>query len=453
MNARNSKGIASWLVPLLVLFAAAAAMTLNLGGVTAALRALQYDCYSRWHPGTGEALPSGDLITATIGDIRSGAWLSNAAVLWPQLLFLAFAGAALVILLARRRAGWAAAFTVAAIGAAMGLTWLLFVRARLFGDSLSPSVALAAALATGLAVRALKRSRERARLSRTYAESVAPEALAQITRTPGLLNPQAEQRTVTYLVCRIRGIDDADRIPDAAGVMTLLNSVSAPLIDAVTSNSGTIAYASADRFAAFWNAPLEDPEHAVHACEAALRMSYALAQMKERHRQETVYDPVQIGVGIATGPAVAGALEGRNSYSVAGACVDVADRLGRLTDRYGPAILVSEAARDATEGSFAMLEIDSTAGADDRPLKLYALLGNPLVRASPKFRALATFHDHLFQAIRAQRWGDARTLIEQCSKLSGAIPRLYDLHLARIAWYENHPPPSDWDGAFRPPVA
>jgi adenylate cyclase len=451
MNTRKSQpGVAGWLVPLLVLLAAAAAMTLNAGGVTTALRALQYDLYSRWNPGTGEALPSGDLIAATIGDVRSGAWLSNAVVLWPQLLFLAFAGAALVVLLARRRVGWAAAFTVAAIGAAMGLAWLLFARARLFADSLSPSVALTTAFASALAVRALKRSRERARLSRTYADSVAPEALQQITRTPALVNAQAEERTVTYLSCRIRGIDGPNRNSDAAGVMRLLNSVSAPLIEAVTSNSGTVAYAGADRLAAFWNAPLEDGEHAAHACEAALRMSYALAQMKDR--QETVYDPIQLGVGIATGRAVAGTLETRNSYTVAGACIDLADRLARLSDRYGPAILVSEATRDAAEGSFAMLEIDSLADADDRPLKLYALLGNPLVRASPKFRALATFHDHLFQAIRAQRWSDARTLIAQCGKLSGAIPRLYDLHLARIAWYENHPPPSDWDGAFRPPV-
>jgi adenylate cyclase len=26
---------------------------------------------------------------------------------------------------------------------------------------------------------------------------------------------------------------------------------------------------------------------------------------------------------------------------------------------------------------------------------------------------------------------------------------MYDLHLARIAWYEKHPPGENWDGAFR----
>jgi adenylate cyclase len=72
------------------------------------------------------------------------------------------------------------------------------------------------------------------------------------------------------------------------------------------------------------------------------------------------------------------------------------------------------------------------------------------MRASPKFRALTVFHDHIFQAMRKQQWGMARELIAQCRRLSGASQKMYDLHLSRIAWYEKHPPGQNWDGAFRP---
>jgi adenylate cyclase len=85
-------------------------------------------------------------------------------------------------------------------------------------------------------------------------------------------------------------------------------------------------------------------------------------------------------------------------------------------------------------------------------VKLYAMLGNPLVRASPKFRALATFHEHIFQSLRTQQWEKTRDLIEQCRKLSGASQKMYDLHLARVGWFEAHPPGPDWDGAFRQAV-
>jgi adenylate cyclase len=86
----------------------------------------------------------------------------------------------------------------------------------------------------------------------------------------------------------------------------------------------------------------------------------------------------------------------------------------------------------------------------DGPVKLYAMLGNPVMRASPKFRALATFHDHIFQSMRDREWIKARALIAQCRMLSGASQKLYDMHLNRIAYFEDNPPGPDWDGAFRP---
>ena len=105
----------------------------------------------------------------------------------------------------------------------------------------------------------------------------------------------------------------------------------------------------------------------------------------------------------------------------------------------------------AMHAGFAFLEVDYIAlGSHDEPVKLYAMLGNPVMRASPKFRALATFHDHIFQSLRAQQWQKSRELIEQCRRLSGASQKLYDLHLARIAYFEDNPPSQEWDGAFRP---
>ena len=81
---------------------------------------------------------------------------------------------------------------------------------------------------------------------------------------------------------------------------------------------------------------------------------------------------------------------------------------------------------------------------------LFALLGNPVVRASPKFRALIAFHEHIFASLHQQQWAKARALIAQCRRLSGASQKLYDLHLTRIGYFESNPPGPEWDGAFRP---
>jgi len=163
--------------------------------------------------------------------------------------------------------------------------------------------------------------------------------------------------------------------------------------------------------------------------------------------------PLEIGIGIATGAVIAGGFggAGRMGYSVTGAVVQSAGRIQALSHQYGPAVIVAEETQTRAQRGFAFLEVDYiAAGSEDPPLRLYALLGNPVVRASPKFRALIAFHEHIFASLRHQQWGKARALIAQCRKLSGASQKLYDLHLTRIGYFESNPPGSEWDGAFRP---
>jgi adenylate cyclase len=174
---------------------------------------------------------------------------------------------------------------------------------------------------------------------------------------------------------------------------------------------------------------------------------------KERRDEGKAFAPIEVGVGIATGGVIAGGfkIHGRTAYSVSGDCTLVARRIQQLSAQYGASVIVSDDTRQAAERGFAFLEVDYiTAGVRGEPLKLHALLGSPVMRASPKFRAMLAFHEHIFQSLRSQQWNKARELIEQCRKLSGASQKLYDLHLSRIALLQQNPPGSQWDGAFRP---
>ena len=96
-----------------------------------------------------------------------------------------------------------------------------------------------------------------------------------------------------------------------AGAARLIQRVLDPLMTQALDHGGAIDRLTADGFTAFWNAPLDDPEHAVHACEAAMGMMEAIARTNEiitheRRIDGVALDPVEIGVGISTGPAIAG---------------------------------------------------------------------------------------------------------------------------------------------------
>jgi adenylate cyclase len=375
------------------------------------------------------------------------------------LVFIAIAGIVIVLLFARVGTLWAGLMTIVAIAAAQVFTWSLFVHSHLLLDSLNPTIALALVFMGGLAARSYEIARTRNVLRRSFSDALPAGDFDRIARNPALLKIQGETRTVTCLSCGVRRYAAlADSFADDPASFTrMIGAAVRPLVDIAIRHGAMVDCVTGEGFTAYWNAPLDDPEHAIHACEAASRMTLALAEVNEQLSHErrgdgTAFDAIEIGIGISTGPAIAGGFgaRGRTTYSVTGDCTFLADRIRSVSAQYGPAIVVGDETRKASERGYAFLEVDFTAiGARDEPVKLYAMLGNPLVRASPKFRALATFHDHIFQSLRTQQWEKARGLIEQCRQLSGASQKMYDLYLARIAYYEANPPGAEWDGAFR----
>jgi adenylate cyclase len=391
-------------------------------------------------------------------NILLGTALREPAGRLPGIVYLLVIGIGLVLLFARANAGWAGALALAGIAGVQGFTWYLFSQQHILLDSMNPSVALALVFIAGFAARQWQVAEARIHFHRVFASTLGDAAIDQIAKKPQLLRLDGEARTVTCLSCGIRFYAKLSQsfADDATGFARLVGSAIAPLIQVALDHGGTLGHFDGESFTAYWNAPLDDAEHAIHACEAANRMTVVLAQTNETLAQErrfdgTAFEAIEVGIGISTGRAVAGGFGAKGAYAVTGDCMVLADRIRALSGQYGPAVIVSEDTRKAAERGYAFLEVDFiAAGARDEAVKLYAVLGNPLVRASPKFRALQTFHDHIFQSLRTQQWEKARGLIEQCRKLSGASQKLYDLHLARIDYFEHNPPGADWDGAFRP---
>jgi adenylate cyclase len=374
-----------------------------------------------------------------------------------EALLMALAGAGMIVLL-RFGLGWAAALVMAAC-ATLGLcSWYLYAVHAILIDAATPSLLLLLAFTAGGVVWVQDLRLAYAGLRKAFAESLPRATIEKIARRPELLRMEGETRDVTYLVCGLRGLSGlaVQYKDDASGFTRVMQRLLTPLMDQALAHGGTIDRLTADGFAAFWNAPLDDPDHALHACEAALAMAGLAARVAESLAQEQkdAAPAVEIRLGIATGAVIAGGFGGasRMGYSVHGGAVNLAQQIQALSHHYGPALVVAEETRRLADRGFAFLEIDTIAMEQppvSLPVTLYALMGNPAARASPKFRALSVFHDHIFQAIRKQNWGMARELIAQCRRLSGASERLYDLHLTRIAYYEKNPPGAEWDGAFR----
>jgi adenylate cyclase len=400
----------------------------------------------------------GAVIAQGIQNLVTGTVLARpsyvaAAELWALIL----AAGTAMLLMANFRSHWAGLFTAAAVVAGFYISWAAYARAHILVDAATPGLALVLIFLSGVAMRLNEIARARAGLRLAFSDSLPRASIEKIAHTPALLSIEGENRAITYLVCGVRGLAElaASLRDDPKAFTQIMQQVMTPLMDQALAHGGTIDRLTADGFTAFWNAPLDDAEHALHACEAAGGMSVMASRVNGQIALERGpgVPLLEIIVGVATGAVIAGGFggAGRMGYSVNGGVVQLAAQIQALSPQYGPAVIVAEETQAQALRGFAFLEVDYIAtGERDTPVRLFALLGNPVVRASPKFRALTAFHEHIFASLHRQQWAKARALIAQCRKLSGASQKLYDLHLTRIGYFESNPPGPEWDGAFRP---
>lgn len=371
-------------------------------------------------------------------------------------VYLLVTGVALLALLITAGTLWATLFGTLAIAGALWAGWFSFTSKLWLVDPVLPVTGLVIVFLIGSSMNLMRRNATERFIRSQFADRLAPKHISTLVRNPAAAAPAGRGTMVTAVSADVRGFHRVAEPfgEDAPALANLVNDIHDPLTRCVLRHDGLV-----DRFVgggmnALWNAPLEREDHTIQAGHAALRMVAELEPVNRNlenaaQRAHRPFIPVSMSIGIERGQSVVGNLGAEKVYDFSGigGAVNEAQLLQRLSRQYGPAIIVGAEARDEIKDKFALLEIDQLR-LDGRidPWRVYALLGDPIMGASPKFKALEEAHTALFKAYRARNWKGARQVVEQCRNLSGAIPTLYDLYDERINRFEATPPPEDWNG-------
>ena len=252
----------------------------------------------------------------------------------------------------------AGAASVILLVALAGLaSWEAFTRLALLYDPLVPAAGWLTTWASTTVFVFRRTERERRSIRLAFARYLAPAVVERLASDPGSLKLGGEARMMTVLFCDIRDFTARAETLSAEGVVAFLHRLLTPLTEAILTEAGTIDKYLGDGLMAFWNAPLDVPDHATRACRAALEMQRAVARIDAEINAEDraagrAHLPVRIGIGINTGEAFVGNMgaEQRFDYSIIGDPVNVAARLESATKEFAAPILVSEATMQAASG-------------------------------------------------------------------------------------------------------
>ena len=215
---------------------------------------------------------------------------------------------------------------------------------------------------------------------------------------------------------------------------------------------GTVDKYMGDAIMAFWNAPLDDPAHGVHAVRSALQMRETLVKLNAewKERAEKAGRPVhtvKFGIGLNTGECSVGNMGSiqRFDYSALGDEVNIASRLEGSSKQFGVDIVASAATRDEAP-EFAWLEIDHVRLKNKtRTVAVYTLAGGEAYAGSEEFQHLCALHEDILKAYRARRFAAAKQMAGDAAHLAPAnIRGLYHYYQKRFEELGGHELPETW---------
>jgi adenylate cyclase len=188
-----------------------------------------------------------------------------------------------------------------------------------------------------------RENRLKLQIKKQFEHYLAPEMVKKLQKNPSLLKLGGETKELTFLFSDIRGFTPiSERYKsDPQGLTKVINNFLTPMTDIILKKGGTIDKYMGDCIMAFWNAPMDCPNHQVMAIQAAREMEKKLKQLNK----DGVFDPpLNIGIGINTGEAVVGNMgsEQRFDYSVLGDAVNLASRLEGVSKNYNTTIVIGE---------------------------------------------------------------------------------------------------------------
>jgi adenylate cyclase len=219
-------------------------------------------------------------------------------------------------------------------------------------------VGVAATLVSGGLLNYATEGRQKRYLKSAFRQYLSPTVIEELIAHPDRLKLGGERRDLSIFFSDLQGFTTISEALTPEELTALLNDYLSAMTDIIQEEGGTIDKYEGDAIIAFWNAPVEQLDHALRAVRAALRCQKRLAELRPAFRERAGKD-LFMRIGLNSGPAVVGNMGSRTrfDYTMLGDAVNLAARLEGINKQFRTYTMVSAATREAMDEAFPSREL------------------------------------------------------------------------------------------------
>lgn len=330
-------------------------------------------------------------------------------------------------------------YFLALLGMMGGLSWWLFGHHN-YWLPVSSAMAALASIYVGMAMISYFLEKRRGREIKTaFSRYVSAQVVEDMIAHPEKLTLGGERREMTLLFCDLAGFTSiSEKLPPDV-VAKLINAYLTAMTNIIMKNGGTVDKFIGDAVMAFWGAPLQDEEHALHASQSATEMQVALNDLKKVFIEHGVAN-LAMRIGVHSGIAVVGNMgsEARFDYTAMGDTVNLASRLEGVNKLYGTNILISADTASRLNGRLLLRRVDKVrVKGKQESVEIFTPSNDETLNALT-LKAAAEY--------AARNWD---TSVKAWEEILSFYPGdgVARVHLTRIADFRSEAPPDGWDGS------
>jgi len=292
-------------------------------------------------------------------------------------------------------------------------------------------------------------------IKKQFGTYLSPALVEKLQKNPELLRLGGETRELSIMFTDVRGFTTISEHygSDVQGLTQIMNRYMTAMTAKIIDNEGTLDKYIGDAQMAFWNAPLDDADHAKHAVKTALEMLGDLERFNREIADEGV-PPFGMGLGINTGSVVVGNMgsDQRFDYTCLGDTVNLASRLEGQSKPYHVKMVIGPLTYQYVKDEYLCLELDCLAvKGKSEGVKIYTI-----VEKNGLNKAFSRAHEDFLQYYRDMKWDKALEYIPYLENaFEGDMKEYYHMMVERIEEYKKTPPgvwhdgKQIWDGVFR----